>query len=365
MTVATSRAKRTARQKAKPAGEGSPTKMHRSRRDKGVEPIRRDAMLRVTLSFKARGIIGTLVSLPDDWETHGIEGIAALSEQDGYTSTDTGVRELEDAGLVARLRRRTGEGKFEWLWLYSDDPADVFADVRQWSQLGYKPLVRKPDRKKAAKAAEPEAPDGAAPAPDGSTIPGKPGSGDGAAGDPPSIPGFSVYGSPADGSPVDGSPGDLERHSQKTPPSPPSRGEQVPSAEAPVPPAEQPDTCTHGKTSCRTCGTSPRSQEAAAKEAARAALQAAEHLGRSCAMCQRDPVNPLRWRRVREGVPINSSGGWIWCDHETPLELVLAEVDAADAQLLASGPPPPVVTPPDRQKTFVRASQRVSAGQGA
>lgn len=110
--------------------------MQRVRRTKGFESISRDALQIKSLSFKARGIMAYLESMPDDWEVHGAKGIADASDKDGYYAVNEGLKELEAAGLLARLKRQGARARWEWLWIYSDDPADVALAAEEWAAAG-------------------------------------------------------------------------------------------------------------------------------------------------------------------------------------------------------------------------------------
>lgn len=70
----------------------------------GFTTISNDVLKDKTLSMKARGLLLTLMSLPED-RNFSIEGIASLLP-DGVTSVRTAVRELEDAGYLERVRER-------------------------------------------------------------------------------------------------------------------------------------------------------------------------------------------------------------------------------------------------------------------
>lgn len=64
------------------------------------------------LSWKAKGLLGYLLSRPDDW----IVRMTDLAKQstDGMASVRTAVKELEDAGYMVRRREQDDEGKFQW-----------------------------------------------------------------------------------------------------------------------------------------------------------------------------------------------------------------------------------------------------------
>lgn len=63
-----------------------------------------------TLSWKARGLLCYLLSLPDNWSIYAEE--LAKHATDGITSTSTAIKELIHAGYITKQQLRTEEGKF-------------------------------------------------------------------------------------------------------------------------------------------------------------------------------------------------------------------------------------------------------------
>lgn len=73
------------------------------------------------LSLKARGMLCTMLSLPDDWEfsENGLQAILA----DGQTSIRSAIKELEGAGFLSRTRERDESGRMgRCVWIVSDYP---------------------------------------------------------------------------------------------------------------------------------------------------------------------------------------------------------------------------------------------------
>ena len=62
------------------------------------------------LSWKAKGLLTTMLSLPDDWN-YTIEGLASLSD-DGVKATNSGLTELETYGYLVRRQLRDESGHF-------------------------------------------------------------------------------------------------------------------------------------------------------------------------------------------------------------------------------------------------------------
>lgn len=72
--------------------------------------INNNFLKRKDLSWKAKGILSYLLSLPDDWELHFNE--LKTNSTDGKTSTRTGLDELKEAGYIVYTKTRDKEGKF-------------------------------------------------------------------------------------------------------------------------------------------------------------------------------------------------------------------------------------------------------------
>lgn len=62
------------------------------------------------LSWKAKGLLSTMLSLPDDWN-YTVEGLASLSD-DGIKATNSGLNELEEYGYLIRKQIRDDNGHF-------------------------------------------------------------------------------------------------------------------------------------------------------------------------------------------------------------------------------------------------------------
>lgn len=61
------------------------------------------------LSFRARGLLSTILSLPDDWD-YSVKGLVTLSK-DGFDSVKTTLKELEETGYLVRKRDRNYHGQ--------------------------------------------------------------------------------------------------------------------------------------------------------------------------------------------------------------------------------------------------------------
>lgn len=68
------------------------------------------------LSLKARGILVTILSFPDNW-VFSIAGLKKIFKRDGEHSIRTGVEELERSGYLVRRQKHNPDGTFagyEW-----------------------------------------------------------------------------------------------------------------------------------------------------------------------------------------------------------------------------------------------------------
>lgn len=78
-------------------------------------------VFRSDLSLKARGMLCTMLSLPDNWEfsENGLQAILA----DGQTSIRSAIKELEGAGFLSRTRERDESGRMgKCVWIVCDYP---------------------------------------------------------------------------------------------------------------------------------------------------------------------------------------------------------------------------------------------------
>lgn len=69
------------------------------------------------LSLKARGLLVSMLSLPDNW-SFSENGLIAIFPKDGQTSIRSGLKELEQQGYLVRNRARDDHGrisKVEWI----------------------------------------------------------------------------------------------------------------------------------------------------------------------------------------------------------------------------------------------------------
>lgn len=74
------------------------------------------------ISWKAKGLLAYMLSLPDDWQFYETELINHTT--DGRDSTRTALKELEENGYLVRQQKRNEGGKFAQVdWMVYDEPA--------------------------------------------------------------------------------------------------------------------------------------------------------------------------------------------------------------------------------------------------
>lgn len=74
------------------------------------------------LSLKARGLLSTMLALPDNWH-FSERGLQAILPADGQRSVHSAIKELEGGGFLTRERLCGDNGKvIEWVWTFSDYP---------------------------------------------------------------------------------------------------------------------------------------------------------------------------------------------------------------------------------------------------
>ena len=75
-----------------------------------------------SLSWKAKGILSNMLSLPENWD-YSLAGLATLAS-DGMSATRAAIKELEEHGYLERKPIRNG-GKFvDWEYLIYEKPLE-------------------------------------------------------------------------------------------------------------------------------------------------------------------------------------------------------------------------------------------------
>jgi hypothetical protein len=73
-----------------------------------------------SLSWKAKGILSNMLSLPDDWD-YSLAGLATLAT-DGMSATRTALKELEEHGYLERKPIRKDGKIADWEYLIFEKP---------------------------------------------------------------------------------------------------------------------------------------------------------------------------------------------------------------------------------------------------
>lgn len=94
----------------------------RGKRETNFTILKNDPLRDTRLSFKARGIMSYMLSLPDDWKFY-ISELARHSDHDGRDSIQSGLKELEKCGYLQRITKRSSNGRFDSIdYLLVDTP---------------------------------------------------------------------------------------------------------------------------------------------------------------------------------------------------------------------------------------------------
>lgn len=119
----------------------------RGKRDVNFTVLKNDPLRDKRLSFKARGIMSYMLSMPDDWKFY-ISELVKHSDHDGRDSVQSGLKELERLGYLQRITKRNSKGRFDSVdYLLVDTPVSL-------PETGF-PDTGKPD----ADNPEPDKPD--------------------------------------------------------------------------------------------------------------------------------------------------------------------------------------------------------------
>ena len=104
------------------------------------------------LSWKAKGILSNMLSLPDGWD-YSLAGLTTLSS-DGITSTRSAIKELEQYGYLIRQHKREA-GKFVDLeYLIFEQPQSENLQSEKQPQLNTKQLNTKISNTKGIESKE-------------------------------------------------------------------------------------------------------------------------------------------------------------------------------------------------------------------
>lgn len=80
-----------------------------------------------SLSWKAKGILSNMLSLPDDWD-YSLAGLVTLSS-DGMSATRSAIKELEEHGYLIRRPIRENGRIADWEYLIFEKPQTKKQDV--------------------------------------------------------------------------------------------------------------------------------------------------------------------------------------------------------------------------------------------
>ena len=72
------------------------------------------------MSFKAKGLLSVMLSLPDDWD-YSIKGIISISKEN-KTSIQSALKELEENKYLKRTKKQNEKGQFEYIYDIYEKP---------------------------------------------------------------------------------------------------------------------------------------------------------------------------------------------------------------------------------------------------
>lgn len=85
------------------------------------------------ISLKAKGLLVTMLSLPDEW-VYSIEGLTKILKE-GKDSIRSAIKELEEHGYVARVQDRNSQGSFSgYIYIIREIPFQENAEVEPLSE---------------------------------------------------------------------------------------------------------------------------------------------------------------------------------------------------------------------------------------
>ena len=129
----------------------------------GFTTIGNELIQNPALSWKARGIIIYLLSMPEDW-LFNLEDLSNRAPE-GRSALRSGIKELEDLGYVHIVRERQDNGQWDgWIWYVYEEPQPRCENRTSVNSTSEKKTLQ---RKQSTKKTETKEDRRDAPTPDG------------------------------------------------------------------------------------------------------------------------------------------------------------------------------------------------------
>lgn len=103
----------------------------RKNRDNPYVMVHQDLFSDKRLSWEARGMLGYLLSKPDDWEVRFYD-LVAQDTHSGRERTRRILAELGKAGYIRRRRERQPNGTFRWITTVYENPENITDETDAW-----------------------------------------------------------------------------------------------------------------------------------------------------------------------------------------------------------------------------------------
>lgn len=107
-----------------------PSFVRRKRKESDFTQLSNKMLRDARLSWKARGLLAYMLSMPDDWVFYESE-LINHSEKDGITSLRSAMKELKNAGYVSKVALKDENGKIKrWVTYVEEEPNQITGNLQ-------------------------------------------------------------------------------------------------------------------------------------------------------------------------------------------------------------------------------------------